>query len=176
MMEQIRDAGLATAVLLRDYIQIRMAEDDTFEIVVRDTEISPMLNARLDQLFKDFPDVRVIAEPNGASEEHISIYDLVLVKKSAMKTIGAKAPQEPVREIQSLLLSKEKFTREEALAWQFDNGFKRKTNDPEEFNQFWRFRQRDPSDFVVNSFIVEDLPEEGAMAIYADIKEVNNAT
>lgn len=55
--------------------------------------------------------------------------------------------------IQSLILSKDKFaTRDDANKWIREHEFRIKEGAPDETEQSWRYRQREPSDFVDGSF------------------------
>ena|GEM_PF-3128717 len=74
-------------------------------------------------------------------------------------------------EIQTLILSKERFeTREEATRWVRDHDFRVKQGAPDETEDSWRYRQREPSEFQAGSFRTITLTE-GVKAVIGRPKE-----
>lgn len=74
-------------------------------------------------------------------------------------------------EVQTLILSKERFeTKEEANAWVSEHDFKIKEGAPDETEESWRYRQREPSEFVEGSFRTIELTD-GVKAVIGTPKE-----
>lgn len=73
--------------------------------------------------------------------------------------------------IQTLILSKERFeTKAEANAWIRDNDFNIKSGDPDETEDSWRYRQREPSEFAEGSFRTIEITD-GVKAVVGHLKE-----
>lgn len=62
-------------------------------------------------------------------------------------------------EIQSLLLDKDKFSRETAIDWVHDHGYSVRKID--ETNNYYRFRQSEPEEFLSGSFRTISLSQFG---------------
>lgn len=73
--------------------------------------------------------------------------------------------------IQTLILSKERFeTKAEANAWIRDNDFNIKSGAPDETEDSWRYRQREPSEFAEGSFRTIEITD-GVKAVVGHLKE-----
>lgn len=84
------------------------------------------------------------------------------------KNLGNQHKQEGTV-IQSLILSKEEYeSREEARSWIVENGYRADKIDETEVS--YRFRQREPSEFIEGSFRTIDITD-GVKAVIGRIKE-----
>jgi hypothetical protein len=108
------------------------------------------------------PDARITDHPGMVSAQQQKT--AVLFK--AMPTDIELAKKEGSSEVQSLVLSKEKFkTKEEANKWITDHDFKIKEGAPDEKENTWRYRQFDPAECEKDSFGTKDMTE-GVQAVY----------
>jgi hypothetical protein len=74
----------------------------------------------------------------------------------------------PPLETQSLVFDKERFSRAEAVAWAREHDYK--ADKVDETEESWRLRQRDPGDFVEDSFRTVEL-DDGVQAVMGHLKE-----
>lgn len=73
--------------------------------------------------------------------------------------------------VQTVILSKERFeTKEEANAWIKENDFIIKEEAPDETENSWRYRQREPEEFEEGSFRTIELTD-GVKAVIGHLKE-----
>jgi len=73
--------------------------------------------------------------------------------------------------MQTLILSKETFpTKAEATKWVRDHDFVVKPDAPDETEDSWRFRQREPGDFIDSSFRTIDITD-GVKGVVGRLKE-----
>jgi hypothetical protein len=73
--------------------------------------------------------------------------------------------------MQTLILSKEVFeTKEEANDWVRDHDFKIKEGAPDETEESWRYRQREPSEFKDDSFRTIEITD-GVKAVVGKLKD-----
>lgn len=73
--------------------------------------------------------------------------------------------------IQTVILSKERFeTKAEANAWIRENDFVIKVGAPDETEDSWRYRQREPSEFAEGSFRTIEITD-GVKAVVGHLKE-----
>jgi len=127
------------------------------------------IHAKLHKMFKDGNSEWTSDEMAGF---HIQMSEEM--KSRELKHIDIdeldKLQREPT-EVQSLIFSKEKFTREEAVAWAKEHDFSSSKVDEKE--ETFRLRQREPSEFKEDSFRTIDLTE-GVQAIIGNLKENNS--
>lgn len=94
-IDWLNELGIKSLIVIPDYINIvgstvRDEDSKEFEdidILVKDKIISGNLIARLNQVFGE-DKIHFNAEPTGPHDKHISIYDLVLVRKDVFKEIS----------------------------------------------------------------------------------------
>jgi hypothetical protein len=92
-----------------------------------------------------------------------------LITVSELRTFAGK--QEPTT-IQTLIFSKEIFSREEAVAWAKEHDFH--ANKVDETENTFRLRQREPNEFQEGSFRTIELTD-GVQAVIGVLKEASKA-
>jgi HK97 family phage prohead protease len=111
---------------------------------------------------------------NATVDSKVASTDKELNDKSNNKTL-VELLDELTKEsmvIQSLIFVKEMFTKEEAIKWAKDHGFKFEGVD--ETEDSYRIRQENPEDFKPNSFRTIDITK-GVQAVIGKLKEKNMA-